>query len=162
MATIVTTGIVTPPLTGTSTTEDIPIGTKVSLTDGGEAIYVKAASEISTYAAVSIYTDNTANMLTTTTAVQSKRIGFADAVSVASGSYAWVRLSGRPKVNLAANCDDHVVLFTTATGGVLDDATVSAAQVMGVLSTVTISNATAITCIVPNGAMINVLGTSAQ
>jgi hypothetical protein len=161
MATIVTTGIVTPGLTATSTTEDIPVGTKVSLSDGGEAIYVQAISEVSQYAAVSIYVDNTANMATTTTAVTTKRIGFADSVSIPSGSYAWVRLSGRPVVNLAANCADQVPLFTTATGGVLDDATVSGNFIQGVESTVTISNATAITCIVPNGAMIDVTPTGA-
>ena len=155
MATIVTTGIVTPGLTSTSTTADIPVGTKVSLSDGGTAVYVQALSEISQYAAVSLFQDNTAQMLTTTTAGTTKKVGFADAVSIASGSYGWVRTSGRPVVNLAANCADQVILFTTATSGVLDDATVSAALVAGVTSTVTISNATAITCIVPDGAYIH-------
>lgn len=141
-------------LTETSTTAKFAPGTKVDLSDGGTALYVQALSEISTYAAVSLFSDNTAQMLTTTTAGTSKKVGFADAVSIASAYYGWVRLSGRPIVNLAANCDDQVILFTTATGGVLDDATVSACLVAGVTSTVTISNATAITCLVPDGAMI--------
>lgn len=155
MATIVTTGIVTPQLDATSTTEDIPVGTKVNLSDGGTAVYCQALSEISQYAAVSMFENNTVQMLTTTTAGTTKKVGFADSVSIASGSYAWIRCSGRPVVNLAANCNDQVILFTTATVGVLDDATVSAALVAGVTSTVTISNATAITCIVPDGAYIH-------
>jgi len=155
MATTVITGIVTPSLTDVSTTAKLPVGTRVALSDGGQAVYCQALSEISQYCAVSLFEDNTAQMLTTTTAVTTKRIGFADAVSIASGSYAWIRTSGRPVVKLAANCADQVILFTTATAGVLDDATVSAALVAGVTSTVTISNATAITCIVPDGAYIH-------
>ena len=160
MATYITSGHVGK-LDQVDTSPTQVVGTKVALSDGGEAIYVQALSEISTYAAVSVYVNNTANMLTTTTAVSSKRVGFADAVSVASGSYAWVRLSGRPKVNLAANCADEVTLFTTATGGVLDDATVSASQILGVTSTVSnATDASQATCIVPNGAMIAVFSGS--
>lgn len=163
MATIITTGLVTPDLTTVSTTEDIPIGTRVDCSDGGKALYVKAVGELAQFGAVSITpTANTAAPLTTTTAVSTKVVGFADTVSIASGSYGWVRTSGRPKVKLAANCADAVTLFTTGTAGVLDDATVSASQVLGVVSTVTISNATAITCLVADGAMVAVLGTSAQ
>ena len=95
MATYITSGHVGK-LDQVDTSPTQVVGTKVCLSDGGEAIYVQALSEISTYAAVSLYANNTAQMLTTTTAVSSKRVGFADAVSVASGAYAWVRLSGRP------------------------------------------------------------------
>ena len=160
MATIVTTSIVTPQLTAVSTTEDIPVGTRVDCTDGGKAVYSQAVGELAQYGAVTLSADGTAAPLTTTTAIASKKVGFADTVSIASGSYGWIRTSGRPKVKLAANCDDAVTLFTTATAGVLDDATVSASQVLGVVSTVTISNATAVTCIVADGAMIAVFGAS--
>lgn len=153
MATFITTPNVLPSLTTVSATALVPVGTRAQLSDGGQAVYVQAASEISTYAAVSLFADNTAQMLTTTTAGTSKKVGFCQ-VSVASAYYFWAHLSGRPVVNLAANCDDQVILFTTATAGVLDDATVSAALVAGVTSTVTISNATAITCLVPDGALI--------
>lgn len=124
-----------------------PVGTIVNLNDGGQAMYVQSTtSALSTYAAVSIDAAGLAMMLTTTNAATSPRIGFAQ-VSIATGKFGWVHLGGTVVVNLAANCDDGVPLFTTATAGVLDDATVSAGYVMGVISTVTISNATAVTCI---------------
>lgn len=153
MPTFINSGLIGTDLTKTGSTPQFDKGTRAALSDGGVALYVQALSEISTYAAVSLFQDNTAQMLTTTTAGTTKKVGFAQ-TSIASGWYGWVQLSGRPIVNLAANCDDATILFTTATSGVLDDATVSACLVAGVTSTVTISNATAITCIVPDGALI--------
>jgi hypothetical protein len=133
------------------------VGTVVQLNDGGEAMFVEAsASALSTYNAVVINDRFRAANLTTTNAVTAgKQVGFAQ-VSIATGYCGWVQLSGRPKVNLAASCDDFVPLYTTATIGVLDDATVSGTggAVMGVFSTVTISNATAVTCIVPTRAFV--------
>lgn len=133
-------------LSRTDSTPKFAKGTRVETTDGGVAVYVQAASEISTYAAVGFVTPNSVQMMTTTLAATVKKIGFAQ-TSIASAYYGWVHEDGNVKVNLAANCDDAVPLFTTATAGVLDDATVSAAFVQGVISTVTISNATAVTCI---------------
>ncbi len=99
--------------------------------------------------------DYTVTNLTTTTATDGsgngKEVAWAQ-VTIASSSYGWVQASGRPKGKLAANCADKVILFTTATAGVADDATVSAAYLVGVVSKTTISNATAVTLMVPNGA----------
>jgi hypothetical protein len=99
-------------------------GTTVNLDDGGQAIYVQAASTVSTYMAVSVKGDNTVVPLTTTNSASSKAVGFAQA-SIASASYGWVQLGGKPVVNLAASCLPAVPLFTTATAGTLDDATVT-------------------------------------
>lgn len=134
------------------------VGTVVQLSDGGEAMLVKALSEISTYAYALIYGDGTAQMATTTLATtagtsSTKRGGWAQS-SIASGMWGWVQISGGPKGNLAANCDDQAPLYTTATAGVLDDATVSGGLVAGAISTVTISNATAVTLLVARGQMI--------
>jgi hypothetical protein len=133
-------------LAGTTSTAKFALGTRAETSDGGVAVYVRAASEISTFAAVGFVAPNSVQMLTTTLAATVKKIGFAQ-TSIASAYYGWVHEDGNVKVNLAANCDDAVPLFTTATAGVLDDATVSAAFINGLLSTVTISNATAVTCI---------------
>ena len=121
-------------------------GTTVNLSDGGQAMYVKALSEISTYACVLIDASSTARMSTTALAVTLKRVGFAQ-TSIASAWYGWVQLGGAPVVNLAANCAPNVPLYTTATVGVLDDATVSAGMVAGVTAQNTISNATAVTIV---------------
>jgi hypothetical protein len=140
------------PLIGASITADptstaaFTPGTVVNLSDGGQAMYVKALSEISTYACVLIDASATARMSTTTLAVSLKRVGFAQ-VSIASAFYGWVQLGGAPVVNCAANCAPNVALYTTATAGVLDDATVSAALVAGVTAQNTISNATAVTIV---------------
>lgn len=123
------------------------LGTLINLSDGGQAMYVKAStSALSTYAAVSIGVNGIATMLLTSNAEASPRIGFAQ-TSIGTSKYGWVQLGGQVLVNLAANCDDNVPLFTTATAGVLDDATVTAGYVMGLINTRTISNATAVTCL---------------
>lgn len=120
------------------------LGTTSPLSDGGHAIYVKALSEISTFAACAVYADGTAQMLTTTLAANCKRVAWAQA-SVPSGWFAWLQVGGNYKANLAANCAPNVPLYTTATSGVLDDATVSGGLIGGVTATVSISNATAVT-----------------
>lgn len=129
-----------------SSTPTVAPGTVVNLNDGGQAIYVQATSECSTYAAVLIGAGASARMATTTLAVGNKRIGFVQ-TSIASAFFGWAQIGGCPMVNLAANCAPAVPLYTTATSGVLDDATVSAAMVAGVVSQTTISNATAVTII---------------
>jgi hypothetical protein len=121
-------------------------GTVVNLDDGGQAMYVRALSEISQFAAVLIDASQRAQMATTTLAVANKRVGFAQ-ISIASAFYGWVQIGGCPKVNLAANCAPSVPLYTTATAGVLDDATVSAGMVAGTVAKNTISNATAVTVV---------------
>ena len=131
------------------TTQQFNLGTCVNLDDGGQAIYVQAASAVSQYAAVSVRSDNKAVPVTTTNAADSKRFAVAQ-VSIASGSFGWVQSGGVMRVNLAASCNPAVPLFTTATAGVLDDATVSGGGVglvAGIVATATASGATAITCV---------------
>jgi hypothetical protein len=127
-------------------TPTVGVGTVVNLNDGGQAMYVKALSEISTYACVLIDSSSVARMSTTALGVTIKRVGFAQ-TSIASAFYGWVQLGGSPLVNCAANCAPNVPLYLTSTVGVLDDATVSAAMVAGVTAQNTISNATAVTIV---------------
>jgi hypothetical protein len=130
------------------------LGTSVRLNDGGTAMLIESsASACSTFAAVVINESYVATMLTTGVARSAgNMIGFAQ-TSIATGYCGWVQFGGRPKANLAANCAPFVPLFTTATAGVLDDATVSGSggMVMGVFAAVSISNATAVTCIANTG-----------
>ena len=146
-------------LTRTDTTAMFPLGTLINLSDGGQAMYVKAStSALSTYAAVSIGAGGIATMLTTTVAASAPGpIGFAQ-TSIATSNYGWVQLGGRPLINLATNCDDLVPLFTTSTAGVLDDATVTAGFIFGVYGTTTISNATAVTCVAIPAAFVGLYG----
>ena len=130
----------------TDTSPSINVGTTVNLDDGGQAVYVQAASTVPAYSAVSLRVDETVVPLTTTNAANSKAVGFAQ-VSIASAYYGWVQLGGKPVVNLAASCLPAVPLFTTATAGVLDDATVTGGLVEGIVAVTTASGATALTCV---------------
>lgn len=150
-------GVVTPRLNQTDPTAQMAVGTRVRTNDGGEAIYIQAASEISTYACAVILEGYTALMSTTARVTEATgenlQLGFAQ-TSIASAYYGWLQTAGRPLANLAANCADRVALFTTATAGVLDDAIVSIGYLPGVWAATTISNATAVTLMIPNGAFI--------
>jgi hypothetical protein len=130
----------------TDTSPSFNVGTTVNLDDGGQAVYVQAASTVPAYSAVSLRVDETVVPLTTTNAANSKAVGFAQ-VSIASAYYGWVQLGGKPVVNLAASCLPAVPLFTTATAGVLDDATVTGGLVEGIVAVTTASGATALTCV---------------
>lgn len=153
MATFPIGGLAGVSLTTTDASARYAVNTVVDLSDGGIATYVSATSTISTYNAVIIDGAGGAVPVTTTNSANSKRIAFAQ-TSIASGYCGWVQTGGRPVIMLAANCDDNVPLYTTATAGVLDDAVVSGGLVIGLTSTVTISNATAVTCIAARGVMI--------
>jgi len=130
----------------TDTSPSFKLGTTVNLDDGGQAVYVQAASTVAQYNAVAVLGDNTVVPLTTTNSASSKTVGFAQ-VSIASAYYGWVQLGGKPVVNLAASCLPAVPLFTTATAGTLDDATVTGGLVEGIVALTTASGATSLTCV---------------
>ena len=130
----------------TDTSPSFAVGTVVNLSDGGQALYVQAASTCATWSAVTVSVDNKVAPLTTTNSASSKAVGFAQ-VSIASAYYGWVQLGGKPRVNVATACEPSVPLFTTATGGVLDDATVTGGLVAGLVATTSAASASAVTCI---------------
>ena len=135
-----------PALTDTQTSPSINVGTLVNLDDGGQAVYVQAASEISQFNAVCIPATNIATNATTARVASTKRVGFAQ-VSIASGQYGWVQLGGKVRVNVSASCLPGVALYTTTTEGRLDDATVSGALVAGVVTELTASATSAMTAV---------------
>jgi hypothetical protein len=153
----ITSGNAFPPLNSTSSSAQVAVGTRVNTNDGGEAVYIQALSEISTYACA-VIADNFQAVMSTTALVTEAtgtnlQLGWAQ-TSIASAYYGWLQTAGRPLANLATNCADRVALFTTATSGVLDDAVVSVGYLPGVWAATTISNATAVTLLVPNGAFV--------
>ena len=143
---IIVNGFAYPALGDTQTSAAVNVGTVVTLDDGGMAVYVQAASAISQYNAVCIPNTNIATNATTARAAATKRVGFAQ-VSIASGSYGWVHLGGKVRVNVSASCLPAVALYTTTTEGRLDDATVSGALVAGVVTEVTASATSALTAV---------------
>ncbi len=143
---VIVNGFAYPALGDTSTSAVINPGTVVNLDDGGLAVYVQAASNLSQYNAVCIPNSNIATNATTARVASTKRVGFAQ-VSIASGYYGWVHLGGKVRVNVSASCLPAVALYTTTTEGVLDDATVSGAMVAGVVTEVTASATSAMTAV---------------
>jgi len=143
---VIVNGFAYPALGDTQTSAAINPGTVVTLDDGGMAVYVQAASNISQYNAVLIPNTNIATNATTARSASTKRVGFAQ-VSIASGQYGWVQLGGKVRVNVSASCLPAVALYTTTTEGVLDDATVSGALVAGVVTELTASATSAMTAV---------------
>ena len=144
--TVSTTGVIGVALGNTDTSPQFNVGTTVNLDDGGQAVYVQAASTVAQYDAVSVRFNNTVVPISTTNSANSKAVGFAQ-VSIASAAYGWVQIGGKPVVKLAASCLPAVPLYTTATAGTLDDAVVSGCLVAGVVAMTTASGATALTCV---------------
>lgn len=138
------------------TLADLPCKTGTVVRDdlGGQWELCEAGADVSQYDAVIIAGSNTMYKASISSRTISHKIGFAQA-NIASGKFGWVQRSGRNvRVNAAANCAPGAQLYLTATGGVVDDAIVSNAALIGVVSTDSISNATAINIIVPAEAHI--------
>jgi len=141
--------LVTPPLTDSSSTAKIAVGTIVHTDAGGVAEYIVAGEAISAYCAVLIYEQGTAAPLTTTLAADAgsgKKVGCIQ-TSIASAYYGWAMRQGTFLMRLSDDCADNVPLFTTANAGELDDATISNCLVAGVYLPVTGSLATALTVV---------------
>lgn len=123
-------------------------GTQVMTTQGGLFQYCNVLSAISTYNAVIIDDSGNASNLTTTNATAAsgigKMVGVAQ-ISIAVSCYGWIQRQGKLIVNVAAQCQDFVPLFTTATPGVVDDVTVSECLILGLNIYTSSSNATAAT-----------------
>ena len=142
--------IVTPIVTGSldAYTDDAKtqLGTTVTGTDGSIFEYVFALSALSAYNAVGIDSSGNASNLTTTLAATVKRVGVAQ-ISIAVSTYGWVQRSGKMSVNVLADCNDFVALFTTATPGKLDDATISECLVLGLNTYASTSTASTVSAV---------------
>lgn len=130
-----------------STAQMYPVGTQVLTTDGGLYEYCTCLSIISEFNAVVINELGQASNLTSTNALtDSKKVGVAQ-VSIPVSSYAWIARQGKMTVNVLANCQDYVILFATSTPGKLDDVTVSECLVLGIVTSTSITTASAISAI---------------
>lgn len=147
VATKIISPIVTPGLTQVDTTARLPLGTICYTDMGGIAEYGMAVSDISQYAFCVMYDGGSAEMATTTLANDgggAKKLGCPQA-SIASAQFGWFMRQGTFIGNVADDAADNVPLFTTATAGYVDDATVSNCLVAGLYLNTTESLATALT-----------------
>jgi hypothetical protein len=108
---------------------------------GNTYVYIQASASLNIYDCVRIKSDYKAAQMTLDTAKQAVEVGFVQ-VAFELGNYGWAMVTGRPTVKLAAACEKQVALYATATGGVLDDATVST-MIQGVVATTSSTNSAA-------------------
>lgn len=133
-------------LNRTGTTAEFAVGTHVFGNDNSEWVYVQASASITQYDAVTIQSNNKLAQLTLDGGKAAQDVGFAQ-VAFAPDEYGWVMVRGKPLVRLAASCQPSVAIYATATGGVVDDATVSTI-INGLVATTSVTNAvTAATCV---------------
>lgn len=126
----------------TPTSQGFVLGSEYCDEFGTTYWYVHANGAITQYDAVGIDEDFECAALTKAIADDGWRIGFAQ-VAFADNDYGWVAITGSNiRCRLAASCAADVALYTTATAGVLDDATTSQTKVEGVVSVTTITAAT--------------------
>lgn len=124
--------------TGTSTAgagAPYTLGQVEAASDGNVYIFVQASAAVTIYDTVWIEPTHQCAPITENLVNTAGRPGFAQ-VAFAQYEFGWVVLHGSKfKVRFADACAANVPLYTTATAGVLDDATASASQyqVMGVL-----------------------------
>ena len=120
-------------------------GTRVTTSENGTAIFCRAESTVAAGDCVifSSYGDSAgtgpvprAVPITTTNAAALGwgMVGFAQ-TAITSAYYGWVHLNGNNViVSLAASCQPKVPLYTTGNAGILDDATVSAGYIVGLVA----------------------------
>lgn len=145
MPTIVT-PVVTPDLNSYTDTPRVQLGLTVVGTDGSWFEYIQAMSAISGYNAVGIDENGKASNLTTALAATVKRVGVAQ-ISIAISCYGWVQRMGKMSVNVLADCNDFVALYTTTSPGKLDDATVSECLVLGLNTYASTSTASTVSAV---------------
>lgn len=119
------------------------LGTRISVSDNGEAVYVQAGSAITQYHTVGIDENFAAYPLTKAMADDGWNIGFAQ-VALTKDNYGWVHTKGSDiKATGAAACAPDVALYTTATAGVLDDTSLNQTKLDGVVFAATASGTSA-------------------
>lgn len=148
--TYITSGIIGVSLTTTTagTTTDgadakFTLGQRASGSDNTEWVYVQASGAITQYDAVGIDENFQAAALTTAIADDGWQIGFAQ-VAFADNEFGWVCSRGANiSARVAASCAADVALYTTATAGVLDDASTSQTKIDGVVAVTAVTAAAA-------------------
>lgn len=149
---------------GSTTLFPVTPGTRVNTSNNGVYMFVRAESDIAAYDAVimSTFADSASQTpvmravpVTTTNAAALgyNMVGFAQN-AIASSYYGWVGINGLLKVNLLIACNPKVPLYTTSTAGKLDDTTVSAGYIQGIVATTSATSASAPYCMVNNAGLM--------
>lgn len=124
--------------------EDIGVakGTVVAGSNNSQYVFCVAGEAISAGMAIAVDEDFTALKLTATLAATGQFIGVAPAASVTSGYYFWAARGGsNVSILVATLCAADISLWTTATAGLLDDASGTAQVQIPGISAVTTNSA---------------------
>jgi hypothetical protein len=149
---------------GSTTLFPVTPGTRVNTTNNGVYVFARAESIINQFDAVimSTYADSASSTpvlravpVTTTNAAALgyNMVGFAQ-TAIASSYYGWIGINGILQVNLLVGCNPKVPLYTTATAGKLDDTTVSAGYIQGIVANTSATSASAPFCVVNNAGLM--------
>ena len=149
---------------GSTTLFPVTPGTRVNTTNNGVYVFARAESTINQFDAVimSTYADSASSTpvlravpVTTTNAAALgyNMVGFAQ-TAIASSYYGWIGINGILQVNLLVSCQPKVPLYTTSTAGKLDDATVSAGYIQGIVANTSATSASAPFCVVNNAGLM--------
>jgi hypothetical protein len=149
---------------GSTTLFPVTPGTRVNTTNNGVYVFARAESTINQFDAVimSTYADSASSTpvlravpVTTTNAAALgyNMVGFAQ-TAIASSYYGWIGINGILQVNLLVACQPKVPLYTTSTAGKLDDTTVSAGYIQGIVANTSATSASAPFCVVNNAGLM--------
>jgi len=149
---------------GSTTLFPVTPGTRVNTTNNGVYVFARAESTINQFDAVimSTYADSASSTpvlravpVTTTNAAALgyNMVGFAQ-TAIASSYYGWIGINGVLQVNLLVACQPKVPLYTTGTAGKLDDTTVSAGYIQGIVANTSATSASAPFCVVNNAGLM--------
>jgi hypothetical protein len=135
-----TIGIIGASADSVKSTSEHRLGTRFTDTNGVEYLYCQADGDLTPAGeavALAIDEDYQVTELTTALALAGHRIGWAPQVTVTDDDYFWARISGTFPIRVVAQCAADIQLYTTATAGILDDAsgTGSLARIDGVVIT---------------------------
>jgi len=129
--------------TGTSLNQSnqFALGTIERGADGTMWMYVHASGAITLYDCVAIDENYEAAAITTALAQAGHQVGFAQA-AFSDNDFGWVAICGSNiRVRAAAACAPDILLYTSATAGVLDDDGTSTRE--GIVGVVLVGTATA-------------------
>lgn len=128
------------------------VGQVASFNDGNEYIYVKAGEAITQYAVCLI--DESYNIVMATDTLSAPGAGQGKLVCIpqialTNAYYGWALICGTGKALGAASCAKFTQLTTSATSGVVDDATTTGLEVVdGLVFSATLTGAAATACVV--------------
>lgn len=125
----------------TTTTEEVPVGTRIRATDrdgtlgDGEFIFLKASVAVTAGQAVvyNPYADTVALLDTDTHTATGRPVAFA-LVDLDIDDYGWFQIAGVTKAKVLAAFAANAAVYATATGGSVDDAALNSAQILNAVS----------------------------